>query len=55
MNYEDGRALLVIKLAGMPFESLPDTDIKMRFDSLNRVIAALGKLNRPGFDGGSNS
>lgn len=43
VNYEDGRALLVIKLAGMPFESLPDSEIKMRFDSLNRLIAALGK------------
>jgi type IV secretion system protein VirB4 len=43
VNYEDGRTLLVIKLAGMPFESLPDSDIKTRFDSLNRVIAAVSK------------
>lgn len=43
VNYEDGRALVVIKLAGMAFESLPDSDIKVRFDSLNRIFAALAK------------
>jgi len=43
VNYEDGRALVVIKLAGMPFESLPDSDVKVRFNSLNRVFAALAK------------
>ena len=43
VNYEDGKVLLVIKLAGMPFEAIPKGDIKQRFDSLNRVVAALGK------------
>jgi type IV secretion system protein VirB4 len=41
--YEDGRALLVIKLAGMPFESIQDDLIVSRFNQRNRVIAALAK------------
>ncbi|MFC0134532.1 transporter [Massilia eurypsychrophila] len=43
VNYEDGRALLVIKLAGMPFESMDDAIIVNRFNSRNRLIAALAK------------
>lgn len=43
VNYEDGRALLVIKLAGMPFESMDDAIIVNRFNARNRLIAALAK------------
>lgn len=41
--YEDDRALLVIKLAGMPFESIEDDIIVNRFNARNRFIAALAK------------
>jgi type IV secretion system protein VirB4 len=41
--YTDDKALLVIKLAGMPFEALPDDVIVNRFDSRNRVFASLAK------------
>lgn len=41
--YEDGRALLVIKLTGMPFESLDDDIIVNRFNARNRTIASLAK------------
>lgn len=41
--YEDDRALLVIKLAGMPFESIEDDIIVNRFNARNRMIAALAK------------
>jgi type IV secretion system protein VirB4 len=41
--YEDGRALLVIKFAGMPFESMDDDIIVNRFNARNRIIAALAK------------
>lgn len=43
VNYEDDRALLVIKLAGMPFESMDDDIIVNRFNARNRIIAALAK------------
>jgi type IV secretion system protein VirB4 len=43
VNYEDGRALLVVKLAGMPFESLDDDLIVNRFNARNRLIAAFAK------------
>lgn len=43
VNYEDGRALLVIKLAGMPFESMDDAIIVNRFNTRNRLIAAFAK------------
>jgi type IV secretion system protein VirB4 len=43
VNYEDGKALLVIRLAGMPFEAISTEDIERRFDSLNRLFAALAK------------
>jgi len=43
VSYEDGRALLVIKLAGMPFEAIQDDLIVSRFNQRNRVFAALAK------------
>lgn len=43
VSYTDDKALLVIKLAGMPFEAMPDDVIVNRFDSRNRVIASLAK------------
>ena len=43
VSYTDDKALLVIKLAGMPFEAMPDDVIVSRFDSRNRVIASLAK------------
>lgn len=43
VSYTDDKALLVIKLAGMPFEAMPDDMIVSRFDSRNRVIASLAK------------
>lgn len=43
VSYTDDKALLVIKLAGMPFEAMPDDVIVGRFDSRNRVIASLAK------------
>jgi len=43
VSYEDGRAMLVIKLAGMPFESMDDAIIVNRFNARNRLIAGLAK------------
>jgi type IV secretion system protein VirB4 len=43
VNYQDGRALLVIRLSGMAFESLSEGEISTRFDQRNRVIAAAAK------------
>jgi len=43
VSYTDDKALLVIKLTGMPFESLPDDMIVNRFDSRNRVFASMAK------------
>lgn len=43
VSYTDDKALLVIKLAGMPFEAMPDDVIVGRFDTRNRVIASLAK------------
>lgn len=43
VNYEDGRALLVIRLSGIPFESLSEDEINSRFNQRNRVVAAAAK------------
>ena len=41
--YEDGRAMLVLKFAGMPFESMDDDIIVNRFNARNKLIASLAK------------
>lgn len=41
--YEDDRALLVIKLTGMPFESIENKIVANRFNTRNRVFASLAK------------
>ena len=43
VSYDDDRALLVIKLVGMPFEAIDDAMIQNRFDNRNGLIAALAK------------
>ena len=43
VSYTDDKALLVIKLTGMPFEAMADDVIVSRFDSRNRVLASLAK------------
>lgn len=43
VSYDDDRALLVIKLAGMPFESIEDVNVVNRFDGRNALFAALAK------------
>lgn len=43
VNYGDGRALLVIRLSGMAFESLSEDEIASRFNQRNRIIAAAAK------------
>ncbi|MGF6766187.1 type IV secretion system protein VirB4 [Paraburkholderia sp. GAS33] len=40
-SFEDGRAVLVIRLPGMPFESVNRREIENRFDALNRFFAAM--------------
>lgn len=43
VNYDDGRALLVIRLSGIAFESMSEGEIESRFNQRNRVLAAAGK------------
>lgn len=43
VSYDDDRALLVMRLTGMPFESIDNDMIANRFDGRNRLIAALAK------------
>src|ERR1700692_3292375 len=40
-DLEDGRAVLCIEIAGMPFESVSTRVIENHFDGLNRFFAAL--------------
>lgn len=43
VSFDDDRALLVIKLAGMPFESIEEDTLVNRFDARNRLFASLAK------------
>lgn len=43
VSYTDDKALMIIKLAGMPFESMSDDVIVNRFDSRNRIFASMAK------------
>jgi type IV secretion system protein VirB4 len=43
VGLSDDRALLVVRLEGMPFESIEDDMIDLRFNTLNRVFASLAK------------
>ncbi|NYS33961.1 hypothetical protein HZZ02_09505, partial [Streptococcus danieliae] len=43
VSYTDDKALLIVKLAGMPFESMSDDVIVNRFDSRNRIFASMAK------------
>jgi type IV secretion system protein VirB4 len=43
VNFDDGRALLVIRFSGLAFESLSEGEIESRFNQRNRVIAAAAK------------
>lgn len=49
-SYEDDRAAVVVRLAGIPFESVPTAEIESHFEALNRFLAALvmDKGNRLG-------
>ncbi len=41
VKYDDGRVLLVMRVTGMPFESVNRRVIRNRFDALNSTFAAL--------------
>ncbi len=43
VTYRDNRMLMVIRLAGMPFESIDDAVLENRFDGLNKFFASLAK------------
>ncbi|MCA7912053.1 MULTISPECIES: VirB4 family type IV secretion/conjugal transfer ATPase [Burkholderia] len=49
-SFEDGRAMLAVRLSGIPFESVSTSEIETQFEALNRFKASLvmDKGNRLG-------